>query len=188
MCRMAPIQRLPPAVLLVLVVWGSLLGQCESYIIGISHKRHCRTSSRCDIRSIPPCISATHRCYKDGSSRLFNSNNDEESEKTPLSTRNDTSQPEEDNNKPNVGQKVGFGLLTGFGYVTQAVSWLISAGLLLNLFGYGYQFNKEEGIHIDTLQQIRADNQFKVEYERIGRGMDLSTKQRQRTLPTATED
>eukprot|EP00562_Extubocellulus_spinifer_P027359 CAMPEP_0178650254 /NCGR_PEP_ID=MMETSP0698-20121128/21469_1 /TAXON_ID=265572 /ORGANISM="Extubocellulus spinifer, Strain CCMP396" /LENGTH=52 /DNA_ID=CAMNT_0020291783 /DNA_START=294 /DNA_END=449 /DNA_ORIENTATION=+ len=44
-------------------------------------------------------------------------------------TRNDTSQPEEDNSKPNVGQKVGFGLLTGFGYVTQAVSWLISAGL-----------------------------------------------------------
>ena len=172
---------------LALICFTSL-GTCESFIGTFQAKRQRSDGGSLDInfRSEFPCTSVSPSCYGEYStSRLLNSDNDDDESEKSSSSSTDSS--DTDTDKPNIGQKIGFGLLTGFGYVTQVVSWLISAGLVLNIFGYGYEFNKEEGIHIDTLQRIRTDNQFKAEYERMGKGMDLSTSQQRRLLPKVAD-
>lgn len=167
-----------------------LFAQCESFIhqqdsfIGIS--THQKTNiNRISLLSDISVVVSRQGKDTTSSSRLFNSDNDEsESEKSSVSSDDSSSSP--DTNKLNIGQTIGFGILTAFGYFVQGVGWLVSAGLVLNIFGYGYQFNREEGmVHIDTLQRIRTDNQFKAEYERMGRDMDLKSKQ-QRNFPTTT--
>lgn len=57
------------------------------------------------------------------------------------------------------------GLLGVFFY---AAGGYFSVGLLLNLCGYGYYINRD-GFQVDTLQHMRAQNQFEREYQRLGR-------------------
>ena len=46
-----------------------------------------------------------------------------------------------------------------FGYAMIALGTALSLGLVLNILGYGYQWT-DHGLRIDTLEQLRTDNQF----------------------------
>ena len=105
-------------------------------------------------------------------SSLFNTKNDDEND-------DDLTAPSSDDNNDKaraagkkIGRQFGFGILSIFGSALQLASWLISAGLVFNIFGYGYQFDREAqyGVKIDTLKNIRQDNQMRNEFERMGRG------------------
>ena len=119
-------------------------------------------------------------------SELFNTNNDDDNE-------DDLTAPSSDNDKARaagkkIGRNFGFGILSIFGSALQLASWLISAGLVLNIFGYGYQFDREAqyGVKIDTLKNIRQDNQMRNEFERMGKGRQspdpLRSLQKQQAL------
>ena len=103
---------------------------------------------------------------------LFNSNDDgdKNDEAAPPSSRSSKNDAKNDDGQE-VGQKVGFGILSVFGYTIQLASWLISAGLVLNILGYGYQFDREAqyGVKIDTLKNIRQENQMRNEFARLGK-------------------
>jgi hypothetical protein len=47
-------------------------------------------------------------------------------------------------------------------YVVIALGIALSFGLLLNIFGYGYQLT-EDGLRIDSIDQFRTENQFRIE-------------------------
>ena len=108
---------------------------------------------------------------------LLNSNDDEGENDRPArppppSRRSSSKKDANDNDaREGVGQKVGFGILSTFGYALQLASWLISAGLALNIFGYGYEFDREAqyGVKIDTLKNIRQENQMRNEFARLGK-------------------
>ena len=62
-----------------------------------------------------------------------------------------------------------FTVVTGvFGLFFYAAGGYFSVGLLLNLCGYGYYINRD-GFQVDTLEHMRAQNQFEREYQRLGR-------------------
>ena len=108
---------------------------------------------------------------------ILNSNDDEGEHDQPAgppppSRRSSSNKDANDNDaREGVGQKVGFGILSTFGYALQLASWLISAGLVLNIFGYGYEFDREAqyGVKIDTLKKIRQENQMRNEFARLGK-------------------
>lgn len=106
---------------------------------------------------------------------LFDSNDDEgeNDQPAPPPSRRSSSNKDanDDDAQEGVGQKVGFGILSTFGYALQLASWLISAGLVLNIFGYGYEFDREAqyGVKIDTLKNIRQENQMRNEFARLGK-------------------
>jgi hypothetical protein len=43
----------------------------------------------------------------------------------------------------------------------------LSFGLLLNLFGYAYIIDRDEGLRVDTIQQLRTEQQFRAEANRL---------------------
>ena len=107
---------------------------------------------------------------------LLNSNDDDGEKDQPAEppSRRPSSNKDandDDAQQEGVGQKVGFGILSTFGYALQLASWLISAGLVLNIFGYGYEFDREAqyGVKIDTLKNIRQENQMRNEFARLGK-------------------
>ena len=107
---------------------------------------------------------------------ILNSNDDEGENDQPAGppppSRSSSNKDANDNDaQEGVGQKVGFGILSTFGYALQLASWLISAGLVLNIFGYGYEFDREAqyGVKIDTLRNIRQENQMRNEFARLGK-------------------
>ena len=105
---------------------------------------------------------------------LLNSNDDEGENDQPAespSRRPSNKDANDDDAQEGIGQKVGFGILSTFGYALQLASWLISAGLVLNIFGYGYEFDREAqyGVKIDTLKNIRQENQMRNEFARLGK-------------------
>ena len=106
---------------------------------------------------------------------LLNSNDDEGENDQPAPSPSRRSSSNKDANddaaQEGVGQKVGFGILSTFGYALQLASWLVSAGLVLNIFGYGYEFDREAqyGVKIDTLKNIRQENQMRNEFARLGK-------------------
>jgi hypothetical protein len=55
------------------------------------------------------------------------------------------------------------GLSLSFSFVTTVMGVLLSFGLLLNLFGYGYQITPERELRIDTIGQLREESQFRRE-------------------------
>jgi hypothetical protein len=57
-------------------------------------------------------------------------------------------------------QKVGLTLSFGWGYLNIGLGALLSVGLLLNILGYGYSVSTEHGLVIDTLANMREDQQF----------------------------
>jgi hypothetical protein len=56
-------------------------------------------------------------------------------------------------------QRAGLTLSFTWSYLNIALGALLSFGLLLNVLGYGYQVT-EHGIAIDTLENMRMDQQF----------------------------
>ena len=121
-------------------------------------------------------------------SALFNANNDDENSDDATESSSDDINDKARAAGKKIGRNFGFGILSIFGSALQLASWLISAGLVLNIFGYGYQFDREAqyGVKIDTLKNIRQDNQMRNEFERMGKGRQspdpLRSLQKQQAL------
>lgn len=121
-------------------------------------------------------------------SSLFNTNNDDENSDDATESSSDDNNDKARAAGKKIGRNFGFGILSIFGSALQLASWLISAGLVLNIFGYGYQFDREAqyGVKIDTLKNIRQDNQMRNEFERMGKGRQspdpLRSLQKQQAL------
>lgn len=45
-------------------------------------------------------------------------------------------------------------------YTTIFLGVVFSLGLVLNLFGFGYQFSREKGLRIETIEELRIERQF----------------------------
>jgi hypothetical protein len=72
---------------------------------------------------------------------------------------------------PKVVQTVVWGIYRVWSYTFTFLGVALSGGLVLNVLGYGYTFTKEDGLRIDTLEQLRTENQFQnaaKQYEREG--------------------
>jgi hypothetical protein len=72
---------------------------------------------------------------------------------------------------PKVVQTVVWGIYRVWSYTFTFLGVALSGGLVLNVLGYGYNFTKEDGLRIDTLEQLRTENQFQnaaKQYEREG--------------------
>jgi hypothetical protein len=52
-------------------------------------------------------------------------------------------------------------------YTMTVLGIALSFGLLLNLFGYAYIIDPEEGLRVDTIQQLRTEQQFRAEAKRL---------------------
>eukprot|EP00533_Pseudo-nitzschia_delicatissima_P013636 CAMPEP_0197273554 /NCGR_PEP_ID=MMETSP1432-20130617/11424_1 /TAXON_ID=44447 /ORGANISM="Pseudo-nitzschia delicatissima, Strain UNC1205" /LENGTH=200 /DNA_ID=CAMNT_0042739227 /DNA_START=39 /DNA_END=641 /DNA_ORIENTATION=- len=71
-----------------------------------------------------------------------------------------------------VGKKVGISAVYGFSFFMNIVGLYFTAGLVLNIFGYAYEFSFEEGYKIDTIQNKRIERQFEQESRRYERERD----------------
>lgn len=77
-------------------------------------------------------------------------------------------------------------LVWSFGFTCLGVG--LSLGLVLNLFGYGYQVSREDGIYIDTIEHLRVQNQFQRESMRYGQEYNQrQQKQQQEQLLKQSE-
>jgi hypothetical protein len=65
-----------------------------------------------------------------------------------------------------VGKNVGTAAVYGFSYFMNAIGLYFTFGLLLNIFGYAYEFSFTEGYKIDTIQNRRIERQFERESSR----------------------
>lgn len=65
-----------------------------------------------------------------------------------------------------VGRKVGKAALYGFSYFMNVVGLYFAFGILLNVFGYAYEFSFKEGYKIDTIKDKRIELQFERESKR----------------------
>ena len=65
---------------------------------------------------------------------------------------------------PKVVQKVWDGAFYLWSYIIITLGIALSCGLVLNIFGYGYQLT-DDGIRIDTIEQFRIENQFQIEIQ-----------------------
>lgn len=65
-----------------------------------------------------------------------------------------------------VGKQVGKAAMYGFSYFMNAVGLYFAFGILLNIFGYAYEFSFTEGYKIDTIQNKRIERQFERETNR----------------------
>ena len=73
-----------------------------------------------------------------------------------------------------------------FGYLIIALGALLTIGLVLNLFGYGYQFTPEGQLRIDTIQQFREENQFRVEVQKSMKEYRMQQQEKELLLPKST--
>lgn len=69
----------------------------------------------------------------------------------------------------NAGKKVGLAGLYGFSFFMNIVGLYFTAGLVLNLCGYAYEFSFEEGYKIDTIEHRRIERQFEQQSKRYER-------------------
>jgi len=65
-----------------------------------------------------------------------------------------------------VGKKVGKAAVYGFSYFMNGVGLYFTFGILLNVFGYAYEFSFKDGYKIDTIQNKRIERQFERESRR----------------------
>ncbi len=78
-------------------------------------------------------------------------------------------QVEVKNTVRNAGKKVGLAGLYGFSFFMNIVGLYFTAGLILNLCGYAYEFSFEEGYKIDTIEHRRIERQFEQQSKRYER-------------------
>ena len=84
--------------------------------------------------------------------------NDESEDKPPAKVENLENKPKKEQS---LLDKLKWGIFLTWSYTFTAFAIIPAAGLVLNLFGYGYTFSKEDGFHIDTLQNLRTEIQFR---------------------------
>ena len=78
---------------------------------------------------------------------------------------------------PQVIREVWNAISLFWSYTITVLGIALSFGLLLNLFGYAYIIDPEVGLRVDTIQQLRTEQQFRAESNR------LSNEQPPSTLP-----
>mmetsp|Transcript_1328 Transcript_1328/g.2866 ORF Transcript_1328/g.2866 Transcript_1328/m.2866 type:complete len:206 (-) Transcript_1328:576-1193(-) len=72
----------------------------------------------------------------------------------------------EEKREPSLKAKASFNGFLLFSYCIQFFGLFFSAGLVLNLLGFGYTFDMERGLVVDRIQNIRNEVQFEREIER----------------------
>lgn len=96
-------------------------------------------------------------------SRLLSQGTDDENEETE---GEDSSQAAARNTDENGAKTTLRNILLqinfGFAYIMITLGALLSIGLVLNIFGYGYQI-RDGQLRVDTLSQLREEAQFRQE-------------------------
>lgn len=72
----------------------------------------------------------------------------------------------EEKREPSTTAKVTFNLFQLFSYTIQFFGFFFFCGLILNLLGFGYTFDFEQGLRVDKIANIRNEVQFEREIER----------------------
>jgi hypothetical protein len=76
-------------------------------------------------------------------------------------------EPARDTSSEGNAQKIMGNILMGlslsFSYSITVLGVLLTFGLLLNIFGYGYQITPERELRIDTISRLREESQFRQE-------------------------
>ncbi len=67
----------------------------------------------------------------------------------------------------NGSDSISFQLFKLISYVIQFLGFYFSFGLLLNILGYGYSFDFQNGFQMDKLQNIRNEREFQREMNRM---------------------
>jgi hypothetical protein len=96
--------------------------------------------------------------------------NDNEIDTNPNSARNLVASEEitkSNNNPKSTSDSISYKVFMLVSYITQFLGFYFFCGLILNLFGYGYSFDFEQGIKIETIQNMRNEREFKYEMERM---------------------
>eukprot|EP00594_Rhizosolenia_setigera_P000210 CAMPEP_0178946190 /NCGR_PEP_ID=MMETSP0789-20121207/4149_1 /TAXON_ID=3005 /ORGANISM="Rhizosolenia setigera, Strain CCMP 1694" /LENGTH=207 /DNA_ID=CAMNT_0020626157 /DNA_START=46 /DNA_END=669 /DNA_ORIENTATION=- len=94
--------------------------------------------------------------------------NEETKSINDLDVMNESTSQRNDSMKKTL-KKIGDGWDLLFSFGIQSVGLYFSVGLLLNICGFGYQFDLQHGLQIDTLENMRNENQFKREMQRSAR-------------------
>ncbi len=81
-------------------------------------------------------------------------------------------------------RNVSFGAFKLFSYVIQFLGLYFSFGLLLNILGYGYSFDFENGFRVDKMENLRNEMQFRREIERSS---SSSSSMLRSSSPTVSE-
>ena len=120
-------------------------------------------------KSRPPCVPAKYHkrlSIRHPSTILFNQNDDENDDETSTGEEEDINTPESSSNnkrQPLVAQ-ITYTIFNIFSYTTQFLGVLFTLGLILNLFGYGYRYDTENGgLEINKLEYMRNEIQFERE-------------------------
>jgi hypothetical protein len=71
--------------------------------------------------------------------------------------------------RPSMTARASLVVFKLFSYCVQFAGGFFFLGLLLNLSGYGYAFERDRGLVIDRISNIRSEVQFEREIEREGR-------------------
>jgi len=79
----------------------------------------------------------------------------------------------------NASQSISFQLFKLFSYIIQFLGLYFTFGLILNILGYGYSFDFENGFQVDKMENIRNERQFQLEMQRMS-----SSSQRERGIST----
>jgi hypothetical protein len=95
---------------------------------------------------------------------LHNQNSDNEEESTEKQTNDNINitQQTASNNKQQIAQ-ITSTIFNIFSYTIQFLGAVFTFGLVLNLLGYGYRFDFENGLEINKLENIRNEIQFERE-------------------------
>lgn len=126
----------------------------------------------------------THTAKLESTSTLFSRDPSMQEGIFPSEKGESQAMTEKENESPDVkdtvrkaGKKVGLAALYGFSFFMNIVGMYFTAGLLLNLCGYAYEFSFEEGYKIDTIEHKRIERQFEQESMRYQRERDARVAQ-----------
>lgn len=79
---------------------------------------------------------------------------------------------EDDDNESNIVVQIFRKIFTIFADIYSVFVLIFGSffacGLLLNLCGYGYSFNRDGKFQVDTIQNMRVENQMQREFQRMG--------------------
>ena len=84
-------------------------------------------------------------------------------ENNPREKSDNITQSAPSENKKPVSAQITFSIFKLFSYTIQFLGALFTAGLILNLIGYGYRFDFDHGLEINKLENIRNEVQFERE-------------------------
>mmetsp|Transcript_1762 Transcript_1762/g.4564 ORF Transcript_1762/g.4564 Transcript_1762/m.4564 type:complete len:219 (+) Transcript_1762:117-773(+) len=90
----------------------------------------------------------------------------EEEEQARASSFEEVEPPSVKDTIRKVGKNVGKAAVYGFSFFMNIVGLYFTVGLILNIFGFAYEFSFKDGYKIDTIQNKRIERQFERESRR----------------------